>query len=100
MSTSNITIDREFNSLKAKVEEVLTIEGQKIKALEEARSSGIKELNEYQNNLREYMFEEGIYSLVITRINDSKNIINGLNGVESIVKLVSDTIQAIEDAKK
>ena len=100
VSTSNITINREFNSLKAKVEEVLTIEGQKIKALEEARSSGIKELNEYQNNLREYMFEEGIYSLVITRINDSKNIINGLNGVESIVKLVSDTIQAIEDAKK
>lgn len=100
ISTSNFDIDREINSLKAKVEEILTIEAQKVKVLEETRTTGIKELNEYQNNLRAYMFEDGIYSIVITRINSSKNIINGLESAESIVKLVNDTIQAIEDAKK
>ena len=46
------------------------------------------------------MFEEEIYSLVVERIGNSKNIINGLESIESINKLVRDTIQAVEDAKK
>ena len=100
VNTANVHIEREINNLKAKVMDIMTIEQQRIKDLTEARANAIKEIKEYEKSLKASMFEEEIYSLVVERIGNSKNIINSLESIESINKLVRDTIQAVEDAKK
>ena len=100
VNTANVHIEREINNLKSKVMDIMTIEQQRIKDLTEARANAIKEIKEYEKSLKSFMFEEEIYSLVVERISNCKNIINSLESIESINKLVRDTIQAVEDAKK
>ena len=100
VNTANVHIEREINNLKSKVMDIMTIEQQRIKDLTEARTNAIKEIKEYEKSLKPSMFEEEIYSLVVERISNCKNIIHSLESIESINKLVRDTIQAVEDAKK
>lgn len=100
VTTSNVHIEKEIADFKTKIMNVMTIEAQRIKDLNETKANALKAINEYEKTLTTYMFENGIYELVVERINSCKNNINGLESIEGINKLVNDTIQAIEEAKK
>jgi len=97
--TSNIVIESEINSIKNEINKFKTIDEENEELLAKIKEDSIKQLDEYYNSLNSNDFNSDVFYLVIDRIEDSKSLVNKLEEVSKIEKLVLDTIEAIENAK-
>lgn len=101
VSTAVKTIEDMIASARNQISNIHTIEEEIEINLNRVKNEAITSLDEYLKNLKEEDFADvSTYELVQTRINNAKIKVFELEDENTIIKLVQDTISAIEDAKK
>jgi len=99
VSTADITINNYIDKKIEIIDSILTIEEENKIILEEEKSRASKELNKYYKSLNKNNYENNEWVLITNRVNYVLDAINQLNNVHDIIKLVTDTINAIESMK-